>query len=108
MPARQCGAQRIRTNPIHGRKTSHPENQRHSILLTLLIAVASFAFGSLQAAYSALSAAASARSRFLYFASKVFSVRIGAPAAKIARAFTGRDRQAAADSHSAEWRLTLA
>jgi ATP synthase protein I len=58
------------------------------LLVTLLIATAiSFAFGSLKAACSALVGGGISTLVTLYFASKVFSVRIGAPAAKIARAF---------------------
>lgn len=57
------------------------------LLVTLLAAVASFAFSSLQAAYSALVGGGISTVATLYFASTVFSVRIGAPAAKIARAF---------------------
>lgn len=57
------------------------------LLLTILIAVISFAFGSFKAAYSALIGGGVSTLTTLYFASKVFSVRIGSPAAKIARAF---------------------
>ena len=56
-------------------------------LLTLLIAAASFAFGNLNTAYSALIGGGISTLVTLYFAGKVFSVRIGSPAAKIARAF---------------------
>ena len=57
------------------------------LLLTLLIAVGSFAFGNVKTAYSALIGGGISTLVTLYFASKVFSVRVGAPAAKIARAF---------------------
>ncbi len=57
------------------------------LLLTLLIAVASFAFGGFKTAYSALIGGGVSTLVTLYFASKVFSVRIGSPATKIARAF---------------------
>lgn len=57
------------------------------LLLTLLVAVASLAFGTLQAAYSALIGGGISAVVTLYFASKVFSVGVGAPAGKIARAF---------------------
>lgn len=57
------------------------------LLLTLLIAVASFAFGNFKTAYSAVIGGGISVLVTLYFASKVFSVRIGSPAAKIARAF---------------------
>ncbi|HRX62012.1 MAG TPA: ATP synthase subunit I [Candidatus Competibacter sp.] len=57
------------------------------LLLTLLIAVASLAFGSFKTAYSALIGGGISTIVTLYFASKVFSVRVGSPAAKIARAF---------------------
>ena len=57
------------------------------LLVTLLVAIVSFAFNSLQAAYSALVGGGISIVATLYFASKVFAVRIGAPAAKIARAF---------------------
>jgi ATP synthase protein I len=57
------------------------------LLLTLLVAVASFAFGNLNTACSALIGGGISTLVTLYFASKVFSVRIGSPAAKIARAF---------------------
>ncbi len=57
------------------------------LLLTLLIAVASFAFGSFKTAYSALIGGGISTLATLYFASKVFSARVGSPAAKIAGAF---------------------
>ncbi|MFO1371077.1 MAG: ATP synthase subunit I [Candidatus Competibacteraceae bacterium] len=57
------------------------------LLVTLLIVAASFALGGGQAAYSALIGGSICVFVTLYFASKVFSVRIGSPAAKIARAF---------------------
>ncbi len=57
------------------------------LLVTLLAAAASFAFNSLQAAYSALVGGGISTVATLYFASTVFSIRIGSPAAKIARAF---------------------
>ena len=57
------------------------------LLLTLLIAVGSFAFGNVKTTYSALIGGGISTLVTLYFASKVFSVRVGAPAAKIARAF---------------------
>ena len=86
MPARH-GAQRIRTNPIMGAKQVTWKIAAIQLLLTLLIATGAFAFGSLQAACSALLGGGISALVSLYFASKVFSVRIGAPAAKIARAF---------------------
>ena len=57
------------------------------LLLTLLIAAASFVFGGFKIAYSALIGGGISILVTLYFASKVFSVRVGSPAAKIARAF---------------------
>lgn len=57
------------------------------LLLTLLIAVASLALGSFKTAYSALVGGGISTLATLYFASKVFSVRVGSPAAKVARAF---------------------
>ncbi|MDG4553239.1 MAG: ATP synthase subunit I [Candidatus Competibacter sp.] len=57
------------------------------LLVTLLAAAASLALDSLQAAYSALIGGGIGAVATLYFASAVFSVRIGSPAAKIARAF---------------------
>ncbi|MGB5063345.1 MAG: ATP synthase subunit I [Candidatus Competibacter sp.] len=57
------------------------------LLVTLLAAAASFAFNSLQAAYSALVGGGISTVATLYFASTVLSIRIGSPAAKIARAF---------------------
>ena len=57
------------------------------LLVTLLAAAASLAFDSLQAAYSALVGGGISAVATLYFASTIFSVRIGSPAAKIARAF---------------------
>ena len=47
------------------------------LLVTLLAAVVSFAFNSLQAAYSALVGGGISIVATLYFASKVFAVRIG-------------------------------
>ena len=55
--------------------------------LTLLIAVASFVLGSFKSAYSALIGGGISTLVTFYYARKVFSVRVGAPAAKIARAF---------------------
>jgi ATP synthase protein I len=57
------------------------------LLVTLLVAAAFFRFRSVQAAYSALVGGGISTLVTLYFASKVFSVRVGSPAAKIARAF---------------------
>jgi ATP synthase protein I len=57
------------------------------LLVTLLIAVALLVFSNGQAAYSALIGGGVSTLVTLYFASQVFSVRIGSPAAKIARAF---------------------
>lgn len=57
------------------------------LLLTLLIAVASFVLGSFKSAYSALVGGGISTLVTFYYARKVFSVRVGAPAAKIARAF---------------------
>jgi len=57
------------------------------LIVTLLIAAASFAFGNLNTAYSALLGGGISTLVTLYFASQVFSVHVGAPAAKIARAF---------------------
>ncbi|MFZ1642810.1 MAG: ATP synthase subunit I [Candidatus Contendobacter sp.] len=57
------------------------------LLVTLLIAAISLAFSSAQAAYSALIGGGVSALVTLYFASQVFSVHIGSPAAKIARAF---------------------
>ncbi len=57
------------------------------LLVTLLAAVISFAFNSIHAAYSALVGGGISTVATLYFASTVFSVRIGSPATKIARAF---------------------
>ncbi len=55
--------------------------------LTLLIAVASLVLGSFKTAYSASIGGGISTLVTLYFASRVFSVRAGEPAAKIARAF---------------------
>ena len=57
------------------------------LLVTLLIATVSLAFESVQAACSALIGGGVSTLVTLYFASQVFSVRIGSPAAKIAQAF---------------------
>ena len=57
------------------------------LFVTLLAAIISLAFDSLLAACSALAGGGISTIATLYFASTVFSVRIGAPAAKIARAF---------------------
>lgn len=57
------------------------------LLVTLLGAGVSLAFSGAQAAYSALIGGGVSTLVTLYFASQVFSVRVGAPAAKIARAF---------------------
>jgi len=57
------------------------------LLVTLLIVAVSAIFSNAQAAYSALIGGGVSTLATLYFASQVFSVRIGSPAAKIARAF---------------------
>ena len=57
------------------------------LLVTLSGAVVSLAFSGAQAAYSALIGGGVSTLVTLYFASQVFSVRVGSPAAKIARAF---------------------
>ena len=57
------------------------------LLLTLLIAALSLAFSDLRAAWSAVVGGGISAVVTLYFASKVFSARIGSPAANIARAF---------------------
>jgi ATP synthase protein I len=57
------------------------------VVVTLLIAAVFFALDSLHSAYSALVGGGISALVTLYFASKVFSVRIGSPAAKVARAF---------------------
>ncbi|HNW77422.1 MAG TPA: ATP synthase subunit I [Candidatus Competibacteraceae bacterium] len=56
-------------------------------LIALLTAIAALALGDAQAFYSALVGGGISLLVTAYFASKVFSVRIGSPAAKIARAF---------------------
>jgi ATP synthase protein I len=57
------------------------------LLVTLVGAVASLALGGAQAAYSALVGGGVTILVTLYFASQVFSVRVGSPAAQIARMF---------------------
>ena len=57
------------------------------LLVTLSGAAVSLVCSGAQAAYSALIGGGVSTVVTLYFASQVFSVRIGAPAAKIARAF---------------------
>ena len=57
------------------------------LLVTLLSAAVSLVLGSAHAAYSALVGGGVSTLATLYFASQVFSVPIGSPAAKIARAF---------------------
>ena len=57
------------------------------LLVTLTGAGISLAFSGTQAAYSALVGGGVSALVTLYFASQVFSVRAGSPAAKIARAF---------------------
>ncbi len=57
------------------------------LLVTLLIAVISLLLGGVHAAYSAVVGGGISTIVTLYFASKVFSARIGSPAANIARAF---------------------
>lgn len=57
------------------------------LLITLLIAVISLLFSGARAACSAVIGGAISATATVYFSSKVFSARIGAPAAKIARAF---------------------
>ncbi len=56
-------------------------------LIALLTAIAALALGDAQAFYSALVGGGISLLVTAYFASKVLSVRIGSPAAKIARAF---------------------
>ena len=57
------------------------------LLLMLLIAAVALALGGVKTAYSALTGGSVSLLVTLYFASKVFAVRPGAPAAKVARAF---------------------
>ena len=57
------------------------------LIVTLLGALVSLACSGVQSAYSALIGGGVSTLVTLYFASQVFSVRIGAPAAQIARAF---------------------
>jgi ATP synthase protein I len=57
------------------------------LLVTLLIAAVSLVLSDFRAAYSAVVGGGISAIVTLYFASKVFSARIGSPAAKIARAF---------------------
>ncbi|MDQ5910235.1 MAG: synthase protein [Pseudomonadota bacterium] len=57
------------------------------LLVTLLIAIISLLLSDVHAAYSAVVGGGISTIVTLYFASKVFSARIGSPAAKIARAF---------------------
>ena len=57
------------------------------LLVTLLIAVVSLILSDSRAAYSAIVGGGISAIVTLYFASKVFSARIGSPAAKIARTF---------------------
>lgn len=57
------------------------------IFFTLLIAAASFGFEGIRSACSALIGGGISTVVTLYFASKVFSVRIGSPATKITQAF---------------------
>lgn len=57
------------------------------LLVTLAIAAASLILSTVQAAWSALIGGGVSTLVSFYFASKVFSVRLGSPAAKIAQAF---------------------
>jgi ATP synthase protein I len=57
------------------------------LLVTLVIAAAALVFGNLHAAYSAVVGGGISTLVTLYFASKVFSVRVGSSAAQVARAF---------------------
>ena len=60
---------------------------RIQLLVTLFGSLVSFAVSGSQAAYSALIGGGISTLVSLYFASKVFSVGLGSPAAKVARAF---------------------
>ena len=60
---------------------------RIQLLVTLLAIVLAFGFGDARAAYSALVGGGISTLVTLYFASQVFSARVGATAATIARAF---------------------
>jgi hypothetical protein len=73
---RDTAPDRIRTNVDHGRKTGHPENHCHS---TAGHAVDRFDLlpSASQAAYSASLGGGISALVTLYFASKVFSARIG-------------------------------
>lgn len=57
------------------------------LLVTLSGATTALVFGGVQAAYSALVGGGISALVTLYFASQVFSVHVGSPATKIARAF---------------------
>ncbi|RUQ33526.1 MAG: F0F1 ATP synthase assembly protein I [Candidatus Competibacteraceae bacterium] len=57
------------------------------LLVTLAVAAVSLVFSDLQAVWSALIGGGVSVLVSIYFASKIFSIRIGSPAAKIAQAF---------------------
>ncbi len=81
------GAWTIKTMPAIGAKQVTQKIIAIQLLVTLLIAAASLILSDFRAACSAILGGGISVIVTLYFASKVFSARIGAPAAKIARAF---------------------
>ncbi len=81
------GARAITTMPAIGAKQATQKIISIQLVVTLLIAVVLLVFTDFRAACSAVVGGGISAIVTLYFASKVFSARIGAPAAKIARAF---------------------
>ncbi len=87
MPSVLCGARQLERMRAMGAKQVTRTIFLIQLLVTLTGAGISLAFSGTQAAYSALVGGGVSALVTLYFASQVFSVRVGSPAAKIARAF---------------------
>lgn len=78
------------------------------MLVTLAGAVIALALAGSQAAYSVGVGSGISTVVSLYFASRVFAVGVGSPAAKVARAFYLGKRQVAVDHRTAEHRSVVA
>ena len=87
MPSVLCGARQLERMRAMGAKQVTRTILLIQLLVTLTGAGISLAFSGTQAAYSALVGGGVSALVTLYFASQVFSVRVGSPAAKIARTF---------------------
>jgi len=87
MPGTLLCPKQLKSTQAMGAKQVTRKITRIQLLVTLLVAFMAFGFGDARAAYSALVGGGISTLVTFYFARQVFSARIGASAAKIARAF---------------------